>query len=188
MKWKEKKLMNREGLARLLQDLSEGIAKRGSVEYAGHQTILPEEIEVEVECKEKHGKSKLEIEVKWRSRAARYTATPVASSEAIYPVVKIASREDLPPWKAIPFTYPSVEDEAVLITLPSGELRAYSTVCPHRGKHVTWDMKSHKLYCPAHKAFFNPEDGEKIGGPGGERLTKIRLKVKGNEVFATGLG
>lgn len=180
--------MKRDRIARLLKDFSEGIAREGLVEYAGHQTVLPEEIEVEVEYKEKHGKKKFEIELKWRGEVSRAAAAPVASSGAVYPVVRIASMEKLSPWKALRFAYPSAKDEAVLIVLPNKGLRAYSTICPHKGKHVTWDSSTHKLYCPAHKASFNPEDGGKIGGPGGERLTEIRLEIRGNEVFAVGLG
>ncbi len=187
MKWEERRPMKKDGVARLLQVFSEGIAREGVVEFAGHQTVLPEELEVEIEYKEKHGKSKFEIELKWRSEATSSTTAAVVSPETTLPIVKVATTDGLSPGKAINFAYPSPRDDAVLLVLPNGELRAYSTVCPHKGKCVTWDANSQKLYCPAHGAFFNPENGEKIEGPGGERLRKIHLKVKGGEVFAVGL-
>jgi len=186
VKWKEKKSVKRDELARLFQKLSRDIAG-GVIEYSGRSVALPEDMEVEVEYKEKHGKNKFEIELKWKKKA-RGTMSPSATlSEAPHPVVKVASIEELSPWKVIRFEYPSGGDEAVLISLPNGELRAYSLVCPHKGKYVTWNASSRKLYCSAHKAFFNPEDGEKIEGPGRERLTRIRLEVRGGEVFAVGI-
>lgn len=186
MKWKEKKSVKRDELARLFQEFSKDIAV-GLIEYAGRRVVLPEDMEVEVEYKERHGKNKFEIELKWRKDGGRSMAPSATLSGAPYPVVKVASIEELSPWKAIRFAYPSGRDEAVLISLPKGELRAYSLVCPHKGRYITWDAGSRKLYCPAHKAFFDPEDGEKIEGPGRERLRRIRLEVKGGEVFAVGI-
>jgi amphi-Trp domain-containing protein len=66
VKWEERRAMNREEVARVLRVFSEAIAREGVVEYLGHRTAIPEEMEVEVEYKEKHGKCKFEIELKWR--------------------------------------------------------------------------------------------------------------------------
>ncbi len=187
MKWKERKALKRDELARLLQKFRKDIKGRGVIEYAGRHVALPGELEVEIEYKEKHGKNKFEIELKWRGEAEGSIAASAASSEAPHPVVKVASMEELSPWKVIRFAYPSRGDKAVLISLPNGELRAYSLVCPHKGRYITWDANSRKLYCPAHKAFFNPKDGEKIEGPGRERLARIHLEIKDGEIFAVGI-
>jgi amphi-Trp domain-containing protein len=187
MKWKEKKHMKKDGVARLLREFSEGMAGEGKVEFEGHQAVFANELEVEIEYKEKHDKSKFEIELKWKHTGGSSPAVAVLFSETPHPVVKVATIEELSPGKAISFAYPTSRDEAVLIVLPNGGMRAYSTVCPHKGKHVTWNPKTQKLYCPSHKALFNPEDGRGIGKHSRERLRKIHVQIRGDEVFAVGI-
>jgi len=84
--------------------------------------------------------------------------------------VKIASLADCSPWRTIQFTYPTSSDHAILIILPDMEVRAYYTVCTHKGKSLLWDNQLKRLHCPAHDAVFSAETGEKIEGPGGQFL------------------
>lgn len=101
--------------------------------------------------------------------------------------VKIAALNELSPWRVIHFSYPTDSADAILIVLPGKELRAYSTVCPHKGKCVIWDDQSKRLHCPAHDAVFDPETGEKLKGPGDRSLKRIHLQIKEESVFAVGM-
>lgn len=219
---KDKKIMDREGVVRLLEVLSNHIREKGEIELSGTRIVLPEKVEVELEYKEKHGSNKFEIELKWEQRSTR-PATEFISSEnasqrrhadpelnsgvsaspeilkSLTPkplnllegqgdnTVKIATLDELSPWKAIHFAYPPDAEDAILIVLPDRELRAYSTVCPHKGKCVSWDDRSKRLHCPAHGALFDPETGEKLKGPGDKSLKRIHLQIKEDSVFAVGI-
>lgn len=204
---KDKKVMDREGIARLLEVLGNHIREKGEIELSGTRIVLPERVEVELEYKEKHGSNKFEIEFKWESRSNCH-ATPElnsgvsASPETLKPLtlkqvqgfqgrgdntVKIAALNELSPWKVIHFAYPTDAEDAILIVLPDRELRAYSTVCPHKGKCVSWDDQSKRLHCPAHDAVFDPETGEKLKGPGDKSLKRIHLQIKEDTVFAVGI-
>lgn len=187
MSLKDKKIIDREAVGRLLETLGKDIIDRGKVEISGTQIVLPGKIEVELEYKEKHGRNKLEIEFKWDREPARSTTKDVPTEERQH-IVKIASMDELSPGKVINFMYPTDKDNAILIVLPERELRAYSTVCPHKGKCVGWDDQLQKLHCPAHGAVFDPESGEKLKGPGDKFLTRINLQIREKDVFAVGVG
>lgn len=204
---KDKKRMDREGVVRLLETLGNHIREKGEIELSGTRIVLPEKVEVELEYKEKHGSNKFEIELKWESRSNCHadpeTGSGVSASiETQKPLtqkhvqgflgqgdstLKIATLNELSPWKVIHFAYPTDSEDALLIVLPDRELRAYSTVCPHKGKCVAWDDQSKRLHCPAHGAVFDPETGEKLKGPGDNSLTRIHLHIKEDSVFAVGI-
>jgi len=188
MSLKIRKTLDREGIVRLLEDLGNRIGKREEIELSGTRILLPERVEVELEYKEKHGRSKLEIEFQWEEGSTRgVTETPSSRNNYILSSRKIATLNELSPWKVIHFPYPTDSEDAILIVLPDGELRAYSTVCPHKGKVLTWDDQAKRLYCPAHGAVFDPVTGEKLKGPGDPSLARIHLRVEGDGVFAVGI-
>ena len=186
MSLEDKKILDRKAAGKLLETLGKDIIEKGKVEISGIQVALPEIIEVELEYKEKHGRKKLEIELKWDHEATRTTSGVIPTEETPH-VVKIATIDELSPGKVIDFAYPTNMDSAILIVLPDRELRAYSTVCPHKGKCVAWDDQLQKLHCPAHGAVFDPETGEKLSGPGDKSLTKIHLQIRENHVYAIGM-
>src|SRR3972149_3968754 len=141
-------------------------------------------MEVEIEYKRKEGKNKFEIELRWYPQmGTEFNSVPKTGEDG----VKIASLADCSPWKTIQFTYPTSSDQAILIILPDMEVRAYSTVCTHKGKSLLWDDQLKRLHCPAHDAVFSAETGEKIEGPGGQFLKKIQLQIEEGNIFAVGI-
>lgn len=199
MSHEERKKMSRQETGRLLESVGRQLIEKGEIEIGGRQIALPEDIEVEIEYKRKEGKNKFEIELRWYGGHPG-TNVPVPmgtefNSVPGYPVpeekgedgVKIASLAECSPWKTIQFTYPTSSDQAILINLPDMEFRAYSTVCTHKGKSLLWDDQLKRLHCPAHDAVFSAETGEKIAGPGGSFLKKIRLQIKEGNIFAVGI-
>ncbi len=183
LKWEEKKNIGRKEAGELLEALGRDVAVKNQIEFAGTLLVLPESFEIELEYKKKHGRNKLEIELKWCDDAIQ-TALNVASTDKITKAVKITTLDKLSPWRVIQFAYPTEKAEAIFIVLPDGQLRAYSTICPHKGKRLIWDDKMKQINCPAHGAVFEPENGLKLKGPGGRFLKKINLKISEEGVFA----
>lgn len=68
---------------------------------------------------------------------------------------------------------------AWLVRGSGGQLRAFSTVCPHFGCGVDWDPRTEKLICPCHQSAFAP-DGTCVAGPAPRGLDEL-------EVIATDL-
>jgi amphi-Trp domain-containing protein len=183
LKWEETKNIGRKEAGELLETLGRDIAAKSRIEFLERSLVLPESFEIELEYKKKHGRNKLEIELKWCDDVTK-TALNIAFPDKITKAVKVTTLDKLLPWRVIHFAYPTEKAEAILIVLPDGKLRAYSTICPHKGKGLMWDDKTKKLNCPAHGAVFEPERGLKLKGPGGRFLTKIRLQVSEEGVFA----
>jgi amphi-Trp domain-containing protein len=193
MSHEERKKMSRQETGRLLESVGRQLIEKGEIEIRGKRITLPEDIEVEIEYKRKEGKNKFEIELRWYGGHPGTNAyAPMGTELNSVPKtgengVKIASLADCSPWKAIQFTYPTSSDQAILIILPDMEVRAYSTVCTHKGKSLLWDDQLKRLHCPAHDAVFSAETGEKIEGPGGQFLKKIQLQIKEGSIFAVGI-
>ncbi|MDP3988105.1 MAG: amphi-Trp domain-containing protein [Candidatus Levybacteria bacterium] len=193
MSHEERKKMSRQETGRLLESVGRQLIEKGEIEIRGKRIVLPEDIEVEIEYKRKEGKNKFEIELRWYGGHPGTNAHVPMGTEldsvlkAGKDVVKIASLADCSPWKTIQFTYPTSFDQAILKILPDMEVRAYSTVCTHKGKSLLWDDQLKRLHCPAHDAVFSAETGEKIAGPGGSSLKKIRLQIKEGNIFAVGI-
>ncbi len=200
MSHEERKKMSRQETGRLLESVGRQLIEKGEIEIRGKRIVLPEDIEVEIEYKRKEGKNKFEIELRWYGGHPGTNAHvpmgtefnsvpgyPAVQEEKGEDGVKIASLADCSPWKTIQFTYPTSFDQAILIILPDMEVRAYSTVCTHKGKSLLWDDQLKRLHCPAHDAVFSAETGEKIEGPGGQYLKKIQLQIKEGNIFAVGI-
>jgi nitrite reductase/ring-hydroxylating ferredoxin subunit len=57
---------------------------------------------------------------------------------------------------------------------------ALSSVCPHLGCQVRWEVQNNRFYCPCHNGVFDPS-GVATGGPPGEAgqsLSRYELKVE----------
>ena len=193
MSHEERKKMSRQETGRLLESVGRQLIEKGEIEIRGKRIVLPEDIEVEIEYKRKDGKNKFEIEIKWYGgHPGTNSHVPMETESNSVPRtgengVKIASLADCSPWRTIQFAYPTSSDQAILIILPDMEMRAYSTVCSHKGKSLLWDDQLKRLHCPAHDAVFSAETGEKIEGPGGQFLKKIQLQIKEGNIFAVGI-
>lgn len=99
---------------------------------------------------------------------------------------EIAGAADVAEGKALSFAYPTSDDPAILIHLPSGEFKAYNVSCTHLGCPVYWDPASVKLKCPCHKGVFDPASGEPLEGPPKRPLHGVALTVENGVIYAIG--
>ncbi len=112
---------------------------------------------------------------------ARRLGSPVA------PSVRVARASALGPGQSVLFRYPTDEDPCILVRCRDGTLRAYSQVCTHLACAVVHRPEDDLLWCPCHRGAFACVDGRPTQGPPVRRLPRIRLEVRGDEVYAVGV-
>ena len=99
----------------------------------------------------------------------------------------VARAADVPEGQVLYFTYPTPDDQAVLLHLPGGRFVAYSQRCTHLSCAVYYQAERGRLYCPCHEGVFDPQTGEPIAGPPQRRLAQIRLRQDGDMLVAEGV-
>jgi Rieske Fe-S protein len=62
-----------------------------------------------------------------------------------------------------------------------GQVRAYSTVCPHLGCGVDWSETDRRFVCPCHDSFFSPE-GRVLTGPSPRDLDELEVSLVGEDI------
>lgn len=102
------------------------------------------------------------------------------------PRVRIASLADVAEGGSLQFRYPTDEDPCILLRGPAGQVRAFSQVCTHLSCAVVHHPDEGKLFCPCHHGWFEADSGVPAGGPPTRRLTRIRLEVRGENIYAVG--
>jgi Rieske Fe-S protein len=104
-----------------------------------------------------------------------------------YPPVKIEGAERLLPGSFLYFSYPGVNDPAVLVRAPDGEYFAHSRKCAHLGCSVDFDGARRCLTCPCHRGAYDARTGFVLHGPPPRPLDPIVLQMRaGGEVWAVG--
>lgn len=99
----------------------------------------------------------------------------------------IARKSDVPVGKAFAFSYPRPSDICVLIQTEAGKFAAFSRRCTHLSCPVEYEPENHRLYCPCHNGAFSVDDGHVLQGPPPRPLPRIRLEIRGDEIYATGV-
>ena len=120
--------------------------------------------------------------------AKALSASPsIDQNLAVYPPQKIEGAERLMPGSCLYFTYPSREDQAVLLRGKDGEFVAFSRKCAHLGCAIEFDPARQCLGCPCHRGTYDARTGYVIYGPPPRPLEQIFLQVRaGGEVWAVG--
>lgn len=102
------------------------------------------------------------------------------------PEQRVASIGDVPEGQSLNFTYPEGDYPAILVHLPSGEFVAYEQRCTHLLCPVLYDGGKNEIFCPCHEGKFDSATGERTAGPPPRPLNKIKLEVRGNDIYAVG--
>jgi len=130
--------------------------------------------------------------------AAVVAATAAASSAfaSSNAGIRIAALTDVKPGSPVDFQYPAGA-VAYLVDMgravpngvgPNASVVAYSGLCQHRGCPVGYDGEGQRFVCPCHRSVFSlAKGGACIEGPSQRGLPRVRLEVRGGEVFATGI-
>jgi Rieske Fe-S protein len=102
------------------------------------------------------------------------------------PERKIASLAEVQPGTATTFRYPA-DEPCLLVRDRDGELLAYSQSCTHLSCAVVPEIERGVLRCPCHEGYFDLRSGRNIAGPPPRPLPRIRLAVRGDDIFAVGV-
>jgi Rieske Fe-S protein len=75
-----------------------------------------------------------------------------------------------------------VAEPPVVLTQPTaGEVKAFTSICPHQGCKVS-EVTNNEIYCPCHGSKFSALDGSVIQGPATEGLAAAAVAVDGTKV------
>ncbi len=125
------------------------------------------------------------------------SATP-ALARVSYPSRKLANVKDLKTDQPVQIAYPDKDSPGVIIKLgrtvdggvgPSGDIVAFSTLCPHKGYPLGYGPADKTLNCPGHYSRFDCEKGgQQIWGHATQNLAQFRLRVAANgDIYAEGV-
>jgi Rieske Fe-S protein len=102
------------------------------------------------------------------------------------PEMRVASVSDVAEGQSLNFQYPAGDYPAILIHLPGGDFVAYEQRCTHLLCPVLYQGDKGRIYCPCHDGVFEPATGERLAGPPPRPLNKIKLEIRGTDIFAVG--
>lgn len=75
------------------------------------------------------------------------------------------------------------KDQKVVVTQPaSGEYKAFSAICTHRGCTVT-SVSDGVILCPCHNTTFKVADGSVVKGPATTPLPEKKIMVVGDKAM-----
>lgn len=127
---------------------------------------------------------------------ASRAATPAALVR--YPTNRLANVKDLKVDEPLDVAYPDDDAPGVLLKLgtrvsagigPEGDIVGFSTVCPHKGFPLTYEVSDKTLNCPGHYSRFDCEKGgQQIWGQATQNLPQYVLTIddKG-DIYAEGV-
>jgi Rieske Fe-S protein len=103
------------------------------------------------------------------------------------PEKRVATLATLPVGGAQVFYYPGEHDNCLLVRLSDTELVAYDQKCTHLSCAVVPRVADGTLHCPCHEGLFDLRSGVVLAGPPPRPLPRVRIEVRGDEIFATGI-
>jgi nitrite reductase/ring-hydroxylating ferredoxin subunit len=101
------------------------------------------------------------------------------------PMVRIGSLSSLKVGGTMVFQYPGPHDDCILIRTGQETLLAYSQKCTHLSCAVIPEVERGIIRCPCHEGLFDLNTGRNIAGPPPRPLPRIKLTVRGDDVYAT---
>jgi len=104
-----------------------------------------------------------------------------------YPTLEIAAVGEIPVGGVKLFTYPTPQDNCIMVRTGEEEYVAYSQKCTHLACAVYYSRKNERLECPCHQGFFSIKDGSVLQGPPPRPLPRILLEREAGKLMATGV-
>jgi Rieske Fe-S protein len=117
----------------------------------------------------------------WIVAKAYFTKKPV------YPTAEVAALGEIPVRGVKLFTYPTPQDNCILVRTGEEEYVAYSQKCTHLSCAVYYSANNDRLECPCHQGFFSIKDGSVLQGPPPRPLPQIVLEREDGKLVATGV-
>jgi arsenite oxidase small subunit len=99
----------------------------------------------------------------------------------------IAQTGDIPVGGFLLFQYPTDQNPCFLIRTGQFSYVAFSRICTHAGCPTDYNPENRDIECPCHGGIFSIKDGSVLAGPPPRPLPRIKIAVRGNQIFATGV-
>jgi nitrite reductase/ring-hydroxylating ferredoxin subunit len=99
----------------------------------------------------------------------------------------VAGVDELPVGGAKTFHYPEGSTPRLLVRTGTAAFVAYDQQCTHLLCPVVPAVDQGRLHCPCHNGWFDLQTGRPVAGPPQRPLPRIRLEVRGDTVYATGV-
>jgi Rieske Fe-S protein len=103
------------------------------------------------------------------------------------PLTKIGELSQIQVGTTQTFNYPTETDPCLLIRPAPNVLLAYGQKCTHLSCAVIPDVPGGKIRCPCHDGLFDLQTGRPLAGPPRRPLTRVRLELQGDDIYAAGL-
>ena len=101
--------------------------------------------------------------------------------------LRVAAIDAIPVGGSRLFHFPTERDSCILVRVKSDEFVAFSNRCTHLMCPVVPKVAEGRFHCPCHNGFFDIRTGRPTAGPPQRALPRIRLEVRGRDVYATGV-
>ncbi len=103
------------------------------------------------------------------------------------PAKRIASLTDVAVGSTMRFHYPTEKDPCLLVRPDEQTLLAYSQKCTHLACAVQPRVEEGKFHCPCHNGWFDMKTGRVLAGPPTRPLPRVKLEVRQDAIYATGV-
>ena len=100
---------------------------------------------------------------------------------------RVVSIDEVPVGAAVTFAYPGEHEPCVLVRTGENAFVAYGQKCTHLSCAVRPRVSEGLIACPCHDGYFDLMSGRPVAGPPRRPLARIRLDVRGNQIYATGV-
>ena len=102
-------------------------------------------------------------------------------------ISRVATLDQMPVGGVLTFAYPGEHDDCILVRTGDTEFRAYGQKCTHLSCAVRPRPDEGVIHCPCHEGYFDLLSGKPIAGPPRRPLPLVRIALRGNDIYATGL-
>jgi Rieske Fe-S protein len=85
------------------------------------------------------------------------------------------------------FNYPEAHDSCVLVRTGEQHFVAFSQKCTHLSCAVVPKPEKKCFSCPCHEGAFDMETGKPLAGPPRRPLPRIKLEIRNDTIYATGI-
>jgi len=100
---------------------------------------------------------------------------------------KVGSLGALKKSGSLNFNYPDAQSPCLAVYV-DGEVKAYSTLCTHKGCPLVYNNANQTFVCPCHFSKFDAaKNGEMIIGQATEELPRVYVEVDGDDIVAYGI-
>lgn len=120
---------------------------------------------------------------------AMVASTEKAKTQSVfgeYESNKIGTVSQLKKDGEIDFNYPDASSVCKAVYI-NGEIKAYSTICTHKGCPTVYNKDLQQFECPCHFTKYDAaKDGQMVIGHATGGLPKVLLEIKGDDIYAIG--